>query len=143
MVVVALLVIAACGGGDETDVGDADETPTPKPTVDPIAACAMVFDGGRDSILERIPVALAGIDDELTPYEVSDMQYIDRTLTGAAEIASPESAAAFKALGEPFAAVANASENGREQVSVDTASVMTNLTDAMQTCVDAGYVVEP
>lgn len=142
--VLAALVLAACGGSDEPDdAGTSSSSPSASTEAapDPLAACALVFDGGETSLFEQIPGALSSIGAQVTQEQTDQLVMIEGQLSNAIELADGELAAALTELNVPFAQFAEVVEAGGGSLELDTASVQTDITTVMQLCRDAGYTV--
>lgn len=151
---VALLALAACNIDDgprstpptvaasiEQESPSPDPT-TPEPEPDPIPACSALFDGGADSIVQRVPNLLVEVPESLDassgqPYMVMDSEL--RAVSGIAPSAMHESIETIRA---PFADIAAALTASGDAVSSDTSNVDSAITALMEQCVDAGFTIE-
>lgn len=116
-------------------------TPTPTPTKDAIAACSIFGDGGSRSVMQRIPIALTSIGASLTSDQLDELLAINDALTDAIAVAPTDLAGALTSLNVPFQQAADVMDAGGGSLSMDTASVASDVTEVMTLCVGAGYTV--
>ncbi len=152
---VATFALAACSAEDATPVAppptvsaDVEQETvsvapeTPEPAGDPLAACAALFDGGADSIVQRAPNLLVEVPESLDTTSAQPYMVMDSELRVVLDLAPSEMQDAVESIRAPFAAISAAVTAGDSEVSSDTSDVAEAVTDLMEECVDAGFSIE-
>lgn len=142
------VVVSGCGSSSEepaeTSAAPAPapvETTEPASTPDADAACAVIGDGGSESIVQRIPTALTSIGATIGQEQIDELLDINAKLGEAIELAPTDLAGALTSLKVPFQQAQDAVGSGSGSLSMDTASVAADVTEVLELCVAAGYSV--
>ncbi|WHP18805.1 hypothetical protein [Cellulomonas sp. ES6] len=141
------LVASGCGSSSDEKLAETTaapapiETTEPAPTPDADAACAVIGDGGSESIVQRIPTALTSIGATIGQEQIDELLDINEKLGDAIELAPTDLAAALTSLKVPFQQAQDAMDSGSGSLSMDTASVAADVTEVLELCVAAGYSV--
>lgn len=140
--------LSSCGGSSEEPPATSSapapapvQTAEPAPTTDADAACAVIGDGGSESIVQRIPTALTSIGATIGQEQIDELLDINEKLGEAIDLAPTDLAAALTSLKVPFQQAQDAVDSGSGSLSMDTASVAADVTEVLELCVSAGYSV--
>lgn len=144
--VMIAFAVSSCGGSsDEPPATSSAPAPVrttgPAPTPDADAACAVIGDGGGESVVQRIPTSLTSIGSTIGQEQIDELLYINEKLGEAIELAPTDLAAALTSLKVPFQQAQDAVDSGSGSLSMDTASVAADVTEVLELCVAAGYSV--
>lgn len=120
---------------------DSDATehePEPASEHDNLKACQRLF-GDDMQVLWDIPGVINSIGDTITDEQSQQMLDIHAKIEYAAEIAEPDLEAELTSLDVPFQQFHDAIISGSSSLNLSTGNIATDVTEIMQTCVDAGY----
>lgn len=147
---VLTLALTACSGERESGASLASSTtaatslPPTTPVIDAHSACErFIGNGGRYSLLQRIPEILSRIGPELGPDTTTEIQSIHGELDAIITIAPADMAVHLRAVQLPFQQVVDVLANGGGQANIDTGAVQDAIIPLMEACADAGYRVSP
>lgn len=146
--VVGAFAVSSCGGPSEEPPATSSapapapvHTTEPAPAPDADAACAVIGDGGSESVVQRIPTSLTSIGATIGQEQIDELLDINGKLGDAIELAPTDLAAALTSLKVPFQQAQDAMDSGSGSLSMDTASVAADVTEVLELCVAAGYSV--
>lgn len=146
--VALVALLAACSAPETPDpVATTSAAPAPTATTtsappaepDPLVACGVLFDGGDDSVVMRIPPALLAVGAKLGNEELAELLAIHESLTFAAKLAPSRLAERITSLNAPFVQVADLVMSGGGSLDMDTSNVAADVTEITTLCADAGY----
>jgi len=138
LLMTAALAATACGSepGDEANPAVAADGADPT-----TVACGLFANGGDRSLVNRIPPAITGISEDLTPEQLTEIINVNQSLTGIINQAPPDLAAILTPINEPLQQFVDSGGT----VTLDSdyeVRVLRNILDAMKWCADAGFVFE-
>ena len=151
----AIMMLCACGSTPEAsdnpsdDVKPSEQTPAegsdtaeqePEPVSehDNLKACQRLF-GDDMQVLWDIPEVINSIGDTITEEQSQQMLDIHAKIEYAIELAEPDLEAELTSLDVPFQQFHDAIIGGGGSLNLSTGNIATDVTEIMQTCVDAGY----
>ena len=149
------MMLCACGNTQEASDSPSDDIkaseqlpsegsdatelePEPVSEHDNLKACQRLF-GDDMQVLWDIPGVINSIGDTITDEQSQQMLDIHAKIEYAAEIAEPDLEAELTSLDVPFQQFHDAIISGGGSLNLSTGNIATDVTEIMQTCVDAGY----
>jgi hypothetical protein len=134
----AALAATACGSGPGDEANPAQAADGADPTT---VACGLFANGGDNSLVNRIPPAITGISEDLTPAQLAEIIDVNQSLTAIINQAPPDLAAILAPINSPLQQFVDSGGT----VTLDSdyeVRVLRNILDGMKWCADAGFVFE-
>src|SRR5690625_1576135 len=151
---ISLLALVACSTDDSPSSAPAtvaasieQDSPEPAPTTpepepDPLPACAALFDGGAESIVQRVPNLLIELPESLDSTSAQPYMVMDSELRAVTDLAPSTMHDPIETMRAPFGEIAAALTSGGDALNSDTSGVDAAVSELVEQCTDAGFTIE-